>query len=91
MQIQVLKNEANFLEFMLKGERHTLPNLLKAKLLEDSAVIFCAYSLEHPFDLDSKFVVRTSGKTAKKALTEACTELIKDLGDFNTEIKKALK
>lgn len=91
MQIEVLKNEPNFLEFILKGERHTLPNLLKAKLLEDSSVIFCAYSLDHPMDSDSKFVLRTSGKTAKKALTEACTDIAKDLEELNTEIKKALK
>ena len=91
MQIEILKQEPNFLEFILKEQRHTLPNLLKSKLLEDSAVTFCAYSMHHPMDSDSKFVVRTSGKTAKKALTEACNELIKELDDFNSEIKKALK
>ena len=57
----------------------------------DSSVTFCAYSLDHPMDSDSKFVLRTSGKTAKKALTEACTDIAKDLEELNTEIKKALK
>ena len=91
MQIEVLKNEKDFCEFVIKGERHTFPNLLRSKLLKDPAVTFVAYNLEHPQDADSKFVVRTKGKAPKKVLSDACATIEAELEDFNKSVKKALK
>ena len=34
MKIETLKNEKDYVEFFIYGERHTFPNLLKQKLLE---------------------------------------------------------
>ncbi len=87
MQIEVLSEKKNELEFVLKGERHTFPNLLRSALLEDSDVLFAAYKLNHPFDNDSQFIVKTKGKTAKKALGDALKKIDSDL----TEFKKAFK
>ncbi|MFH1544655.1 MAG: RpoL/Rpb11 RNA polymerase subunit family protein [archaeon] len=91
MKIEAIKNQKNFLEFVIKGERHTFPSLLKSKLLEDNSVEFVSYKLEHPMDKDSVFVVKTKGKTAKKALTEACKEIGTELEEFNKSMKKAMK
>mgnify|MGYP001603403305 FL=1 len=91
MELEVLKNEDDFLEFIVKGERHTFPNLLKSKLLEDKSVVFVSYVLKHPFDDDSVFSLRTSGKKPKKALEEALKEIEVDLDDFSKGVKKALK
>ena len=35
MELEIIKSDKNSLEFYLEGERHTFPNLLKSRLLED--------------------------------------------------------
>ena len=91
MEIEITKNQQNHAEFILKGQRHTLPNLLRDRLLKDSSVTFAAYRLKHPLDNDSLFAVKTKGKTAKKALQDACKQIDKDLEDLRKAIQKALK
>ncbi len=91
MELQVLKSEQNHVEFILKGERHTFPGLLKSKLLNNEAVTFASYELQHPFDNQAKFVVKTKGASVKKALTEACDAAEEELKEFEGAVKKALK
>ncbi|MFH1586450.1 MAG: DNA-directed RNA polymerase subunit L [Candidatus Diapherotrites archaeon] len=91
MDIEIVKNEKNLLEFILKGERHTYPNLLKSALLEDSSVEFVSYILDHPMDNDSRFVVRTKKSTPKKALEDATKKIESDINAFDLAMKKALK
>ncbi len=89
MQLEVLSAKKNELEFVLKGERHTFPNLLREALLHDSNVTFAAYTLRHPFDEDSVFIVRTRGKTAKKALGDALKKIDASLNEFKKAFKGA--
>ena len=91
MEIEVLENKKDTLEFILKGERHTFPNLLKSALLKDSAVEMAAYSLDHPMDNFAKFIVKTKGKTAAKAVQDAVKLIDSELSDFEDAFKKALK
>ena len=91
MEFEVLKSEKNLIELEIKGERHTLPNLLKAKLLENPEVSFTAYTMKHPLDNNSRFVLRTKTKAPAKVLSEACDALEKDLNDFEKALKKAFK
>lgn len=91
MEIDVIKEEKNLFEFRIKGERHTLPNLLKTKLLEDKEVEFVAYKLNHPLDQDSIFVLKTTGKAPKKVLLNALKDIDSDLDEFIKEIKKTIK
>ncbi len=91
MEIDIVKKQKNFLEFILKGERHTFPNLLRSRLLKDPSVEFVSYVLDHPLDEDSRFVIKTKGKTAKKALENACKKIEKDLADFEKAVKKAVR
>jgi len=87
----VLKEKKNEAEFLLKGERHTFPSLLRDALLRDSSVEFAAYKLNHPLDKDCMFFLRTSGKSPKKALHDALKRIDSDLEEFSTKMKKALK
>ncbi|MFH1752540.1 MAG: RpoL/Rpb11 RNA polymerase subunit family protein [archaeon] len=91
MKIEVIKNENDLMEFKLLGEKYSFPSLLKEKLLLDKSVTFAASKLNHPTDKDSIFIVRTKGKTPKKALTDACIEISKELKDFNTSFVSAIK
>ena len=89
MDIVVKKSAANELNFIMKGERHTFPNLLRETLLQDSSVIFAAYTLQHPLGSECELVVKTKGKTAKKALADAAKQVEKKLVEFEKAFKAA--
>ncbi|MFA6268981.1 MAG: RpoL/Rpb11 RNA polymerase subunit family protein [archaeon] len=88
MKIDVVTNEKNTLEFYIEGERHTLPNLLKEKIVSVEGVEFCAYKLDHPLDKKAKFIVKTSGKSPKKIVEDSIKELKEDLTEFKKEFEK---
>jgi DNA-directed RNA polymerase subunit L len=91
MEIKVLKNESNELEFVMQDNRHTYPNLLRDRLLQDKSVVFAAYKLNHPLDQSCQMIVKTSGKSPKTALLDAVKQIDADLEDFEKHLKKALK
>lgn len=75
---------------IIKFERedHTLGNLLRSQLLQDSRVVFAAYKVEHP--LFANFVMRIQtedGYSPKEALKNACSSLIAQLGFLNEKFK----
>ncbi|MEM0359925.1 MAG: DNA-directed RNA polymerase subunit L [Candidatus Diapherotrites archaeon] len=89
MELEILQNEKETLEFKLKGERHTFPLLLKYYLLKDPEVEFASYKLNHPHDKDSLFLLKTKGKNPKKALLEANKRIAEEAAEF-TKCLKAL-
>ncbi len=91
MEIEITKNEKDCLEFKLIGEKHTYPAMLKQALLEDSSVTMASYLVSHPLANQSKFVLKTKGKTAIKALEEASKKIDTQLSDFEKAVKKAVK
>jgi len=91
MDIEIKKSATNELHFVMKGERHTFPNLLRETLLQDSSVIFAAYTLQHPLGSECEFVVKTKGKTAKKALDDAAKQVEKKLLNLKKLLKLQIK
>ncbi|MDD5163049.1 MAG: DNA-directed RNA polymerase subunit L [Candidatus ainarchaeum sp.] len=91
MEIEVLENKKDSLEFMIKGERHTFSGILKEALANDPKVEFVACTLNHPQDNDTKFIVKTDGKTAAKALQDAIKTIDSNLEELEEAFKKALK
>ncbi|MEK6958293.1 MAG: DNA-directed RNA polymerase subunit L [archaeon] len=91
MKIEVIRSGKETAEFRLEGERHTFPNLLKEKLLEDKSVEFASYILEHPMGKNAKFIVKTKGKSPKKALEDAAKAIEEDLDDFGKKVSKSIK
>ena len=91
MEIETINEDKNFWEFFLKGEKYTFPNLLKSRLLDDESVTFVSNKLDH-FLLDkTQFVIRTKGKSPKKAVEDALKQIEKDLSAFDQGMKKILK
>ena len=82
MDIEVLKNEGNLMEFRISGEDHTLCNVLRDALLENQKVKVAAYKIDHPL-LDKKrpkFIINTDGTISPKdALLEAIKSIEKDV------------
>jgi len=91
LKIEVLSSDKNQVEFKLVGERHTFAQLLKHYLLKHSDVEFASYKLNHPFDNETLFIVRTKKGKPSKVLLEVNKEILQDLADFKKKVKEAFK
>ena len=85
MELVVLKNPKEEIEVEL--ENLTLVELLRVYLNKDSAVSFAAWRRDHPSE-KPVLKVTTKGKTAKKALSDAVSSVIKDLDSLEDDFKK---
>ena len=77
MIAKVLKNEKNHIEMEI--ENPTMAELMRVFLWQDDSVTFAAWKRDHPTK-HTVLIVKTEGKTAKKAL-EDCIERIDKLSD----------
>ena len=89
MIIKVLKNEKNHAEIEIANL--TIAELIRKFLWEDDSVKFAAWKKDHPTK-NPVLIVKTEGKTAKKAIQD-CIERIDKLSDkildnFKKSIKK---
>jgi len=85
MEINILKNSKEEIEFQL--DNLTLVEILRVYLNKDSSVAFVAWKREH-ITKNPIMLVKTKGKTAKKALNEAISDIIKDLDLIESDFKK---
>ncbi|HLD54925.1 MAG TPA: RpoL/Rpb11 RNA polymerase subunit family protein [Candidatus Nanoarchaeia archaeon] len=85
MEIKVLNESKE--EIKLELESITLTEILKVYLNKDSAVTFVAWKRNHPTE-KPVIVVKTKGKTAKKAINDAIGAITKDLDKIQADFKK---
>jgi len=88
MEIEILLDDKTELKFKIKGETHTIANMLKDELLMDSSVKFAGYNIEHPLKNEAIFDIKTNRKEAKKVLKEAIERLKKKIDTFEDEIEQ---
>ncbi len=84
MEINVLKNSKEEIEIQL--ENLTIAELLRVYLNKDPAVSFAAWKREHPFEKPI-INLKTKGKTAKKAVSDAVAAITKDLDKIEKDFK----
>ena len=85
MEVNVLRNEKNEIEVELGNL--TIAEILRVYLNKDSAVDFVAWRREHPTK-NPTLLVKTKGKTAKKAVADAVKEIEKELKKAEEDFKK---
>ncbi|PSN86909.1 DNA-directed RNA polymerase subunit L [Candidatus Marsarchaeota G2 archaeon ECH_B_SAG-F08] len=87
MEIVENKFGENFSEFVLKGEDHTLANMLCQELRRLKGVIFAGYRIPHPLSKEVLLQLRTDGSvTPKDALIIAAKSLSASLKGFLNEL-----
>ena len=91
MEIEIIKNEKDYLELTLKGEEYGIANMLKELLLDDEKVEFAAYRMDHPVIASPVLVIRTKEGTPLAALKSADKKLKKQATDFSDALKEAKK
>ena len=84
MKLEVLVNEKNELE--VKIDNLTIVELLRVYLNKDSSVDFAAWKGEHPSEKPI-LKVKTKGKSAKKAVDDAISLVVKDLEKVEKDFK----
>lgn len=75
MEINIIEDKKKRLVFELKGEGHTLCNVLREELWNDKSVTVSAYNISHPLIGIPTFIIETSSKSPKKALKDAISRL----------------
>lgn len=85
MEINILKNSKEEIEFQL--DNLTLVEILRVYLNKDSSVTFAAWKREH-ITKNPIMLLKTKGKTAKKALNDAILEITKDLDLIESDFRK---
>lgn len=85
MNLNIIKEEKNEIEVEFNDV--TIPELLRVYLNKDSAVDFAAWKRDHP-TMKPILRVTTNGKTAKKAINDAVSLVVKELEGFEKSVKK---
>ncbi|OGJ12488.1 hypothetical protein A3K82_03050 [Candidatus Pacearchaeota archaeon RBG_19FT_COMBO_34_9] len=85
MELNILKSGKDEIEFEI--ESLTLAEILRVYLNKDSAVTFAAWKRDHP-TRKPIMLVKTKGKTAKKAIDDAVSAITKDLDKLEADFKK---
>ena len=76
MEMKILSESKDELE--LETDSVTIAEILRVYLNKDSGVTFAAWRKAHPTK-DPVLLVKTKGKTAKKAVADAVREIEKEL------------
>lgn len=85
IMVNVLRSDKDEIELEL--DNLTLAEILRVYLNKDSSVTFAAWKREHPIK-KPKLLVKTKGKTPKKAVSDAVSAINKDLDKAVVEFKK---
>ena len=85
MEVKILKSSKDELEFQV--DNLTIAELLRVYLNQDSSVTFVAWKREH---ITEKPIIslKTKGKTAKKAVADSVSAVVKDLEKVESDFKK---
>lgn len=86
VEIKVLELTDDYIRLVVKGEDHTLLNLLTHYLLEDEEVLLAKYHIPHPLTGEPELVVRTNGKSPVQAIKEANERIIKATEELISQI-----
>jgi len=87
MEINIVEDKKKRLVFELKGEGHTLCNVLREELWNDKSVTVSAYNISHPLVGIPTFIIETSNKSPKKALKDAIARLKKKNSTLVKKVK----
>ncbi|RLG12270.1 hypothetical protein DRN69_06925 [Candidatus Pacearchaeota archaeon] len=85
MEINILKSSKDEIRFEI--DNLTIAEILRVYLNRDSSVTFVAWRREHPTQ-NPVLLVKTKGKTAKKAINDAVSVITKDLDKVLGDFKK---
>ncbi len=88
MEINILQKTKTKLKLEVKGEDHTLLNLIKKELYNDKALKYAGYRIAHVHASNPEFIIETDGKDPKKVLVDAVSRIKKINKELLSKFKK---
>ncbi|HLC85814.1 MAG TPA: DNA-directed RNA polymerase subunit L [Candidatus Nanoarchaeia archaeon] len=88
MEVNILKEEKNIIEIELKGENHTLANLLRSELWNVEGTDMASYNIKHPIASSPILILQTSKGKPKKTLQDAVNSIKAKTKEFRSLLKK---
>lgn len=89
MELNILNKTNNELEAELRGETHTLLNLIKDLLVKDERVEVVFYDMEHVSISDPVLYIKTDGTDPILVLKEVAAAIVAQCDEFIDVFSKA--
>ncbi len=90
MEIKVLKQEKNKIEFEIIGEDHTLCNAVRNELWDFDEIDVSAYKIEHSLISEPTMLVETNKGDPVNVIIKANESLKKKIKEFKDEFNKRI-
>ena len=91
MEIKVIRQEKDLLEFELINQDSTYCNLLKDALWQDKDIEFAAFKVDHPLISSPTIIVKTKKGSPAKAVLDAIESLKKRFAELEKEVLQSIK
>ena len=90
MELKVISKTENELKVEIKGEDHTLLNLLRTALLEYPSVEVVWYDISHPLVSEPLLYIKTKDEDPVELLKKVLKGLKEDLDEMEMKFRDAL-
>ncbi len=89
MEPKIIEESRYEIVFEIRGEGHSFPNLLRKTLLEEPAVEFAGYNIDHPLLANPVFTVRTKRRQANTVTRDALEKILARTEEFRKKFSQA--
>ncbi|AKB68872.1 DNA-directed RNA polymerase subunit L [Methanosarcina mazei] len=89
MELNILNKTNNELEVELRGETHTLLNLLKDLLIKDARVVTAFYDMKYVSISDPVLYIKTDGADPILVLKDVAAIIVSECDEFIDVFSKA--
>lgn len=90
MDLELISKDKRSIEIRVSKSEETLILPLEHELLKDSKTEYAAFTKRHPFLSDPLIRVRVKDGKPQTALKRASRTILRDLGDFEAKLDKAI-
>ncbi|MGB3907705.1 MAG: DNA-directed RNA polymerase subunit L [Methanomethylovorans sp.] len=91
MELKIINKTEDEMHLEIKGETHTLLNMLKSVLLEDTRVRTASYDMKHVSISEPILYIKTDGTDPITIVREAAETLITQCDEFLSVFGKAVE
>ena len=90
--IELIKNTKTEIEFVVPGESHTICNVIRKYLMDDSSVRYAVYGIDHPIVGEPVISIKVNQKKSpKNTLLKAATKLKDQTDEFKKSLEDAFE
>ena len=90
MELKIIDKTDDEMRIEIKGESHTLLNMLKSVLLEDERVHTASYDMKHVSISDPVLFIKTENADPIAVLKDAVSKLVEQCDEFISVFDEAV-